>query len=1458
MLLRPPPSRILIQVLLIILIASSMTQPYTFNILGSGIVAQAQGQDDPATWTPLDTSEYSVDVVGEKTGSLQGQPFAGWYTDTVVVDKDTGTIVIAWARWNADSEGNDYIYLAFFKPVDADGDGSPEAYQKIIKLVDYTRNLKSLDSLTIGTINGQKYVLLTWTYYDPTEKNNVAGAVYSIDGVYQWSGNIRSTTYYEEYSRSCYVPAYNSDSGGFLIVWYTSYDNSIDGKWLYYSGAEWKLSNRFDIADTGLYYDKADQMLCIGGNSRALVVYRVWDPFENKPELRAALIDANNNNSIVWVFLYDYNGVEETVGVRGAYTSGYFIVPLVSGTYVRYDIVEESTGDVWHRDYVTSNGEHPYAIALNDRFVLAWIDHYRDDDGEPKIANIDLNNFYIHPQYGVSVTGGDSYYDKHPIIAPLSDGKLLYVWSSSNDGSTYDIKYAIISLGTPTSNPSVISRGILVSGLGDQRAHGLGVVSDNEYVVAYTDTSDGEEDLLAYVALPDTEEVSTITLYKLPGDANAYKQKILDLINNANNKVYVAVSFFREDNPGGEDTISKALVDAKNRGVDVRVIIDDDPDNKLIYNYLVGNGVPVINDSSLNDPIHIMHDKFMVIDGDKVIVATANFGASEFYGNNDTAMYIESKAVAYFYEKEFLQMWNNGNGRFGIQKTEDYSFIAFTTYSGRTIVFEGYFSPQNYGVMGRIPETIAGYINRAESSVYFSSYIFTTSWWVTPIYNAIVNAYSNGKTVKGVFDEELNVDTPGKRLYWFIDDNILVAIDNHPYKMHAKLFVIDNKIAIIGSWNPTKTATKVHDENILIIRDPNTIEGFAKQIADYILSMYNSNIFVKSPYRYKPTHLVIAKVMFKPDNSGSPDKEWVQIYNPTSETIDLTNYLIGDAENLLEGDNEGMYKFPEGARIEPGRSVFIAYSATVFYEVYGFKPDYEIIDSDPDVPDLIPFDESKFTGSWNLDDSGDEVLLVYNDDGYLRVVDAVWYGSSSYMETSIGRPESAEPLDISDWENGYGIVDKAVVLGDDLWDALRMNDKYTLGNLSNTPAVLSVALVNRKTLVASVTDPDPYGAVVDNISIGVNIVESNTVDLVALGLDPGVYDVVVKGHEETPIGTGYRSLIVSSGLGVAIAPNGEKVYCLALGGGITRVSYEYPKVDEHRIVITGSIGAGKVNITIPDFWNTSSIEVYVDGSSHTYTLYEDKGIVSIELDAPATNITVKAKTSPNREASLRVELTGMAKLNIEAYDPDADNGYMWLWVYVNETLNKTMEGSRTLNYTLELNESQKALYNVTVVLVERTPSYVNITYQTSLWVAVVPGNTTIATSETPIISYRFIRINNTHEKIEILINGTKTMVNVIMPSNWERVEAVYVDGIKLPEDNWSISNGIILVDPENNSNVTIIGVLKAPPTITPTGTPLGGYAKPYPGVILLLAVLIIVATILYFAYGKLKPKSSKS
>ena len=125
-------------------------------------------------------------------------------------------------------------------------------------------------------------------------------------------------------------------------------------------------------------------------------------------------------------------------------------------------------------------------------------------------------------------------------------------------------------------------------------------------------------------------------------------------------------------------------------------------------------------------------------------------------------------------------------------------------------------------------------------------------------------------------------------------------------------------------------------------------------------------------------------------NPGGEDagKEWVEIYNPGSDTISVVGWFIGDAINT-EDYGDGRYVFPAGARLYPRQVIVVAACATAFSAEYGFNPTYEWTNCDPLVPDLIP------AGQWEgfgvaLGNTSDEVVLQ-NTTG--SIVDSVaWAG----------------------------------------------------------------------------------------------------------------------------------------------------------------------------------------------------------------------------------------------------------------------------------------------------------------------------------------------------------------------------------------------------------------------------------------------------------------------------------
>jgi hypothetical protein len=138
-----------------------------------------------------------------------------------------------------------------------------------------------------------------------------------------------------------------------------------------------------------------------------------------------------------------------------------------------------------------------------------------------------------------------------------------------------------------------------------------------------------------------------------------------------------------------------------------------------------------------------------------------------------------------------------------------------------------------------------------------------------------------------------------------------------------------------------------------------------------------------------PQHLLISEVFYDTPGTDS-DEEWIEIYNPTASSVDLSNYKLGDEET--QGGSEGMYRFPAGASIAPGQKITVALKATGFFALYGFNPTYEVTDTHASVPNMSVY-SAWASGTIALANTGDEVLLLNGSD---VPVDVVTYEAGVY------------------------------------------------------------------------------------------------------------------------------------------------------------------------------------------------------------------------------------------------------------------------------------------------------------------------------------------------------------------------------------------------------------------------------------------------------------------------------
>ncbi|MCP4428882.1 MAG: hypothetical protein GY803_30735 [Chloroflexi bacterium] len=132
--------------------------------------------------------------------------------------------------------------------------------------------------------------------------------------------------------------------------------------------------------------------------------------------------------------------------------------------------------------------------------------------------------------------------------------------------------------------------------------------------------------------------------------------------------------------------------------------------------------------------------------------------------------------------------------------------------------------------------------------------------------------------------------------------------------------------------------------------------------------------------------LLLTEFLYNPPGADD-EREWIEIANVGTAVLDLSNVKVGDEETA--GGGEGMRRFPDGAQIEPDQVIVVAQTAAGFRALYGRSPDYEIIDTDPAVPDMRGF-PLWAGGDLALNNNGDEILLL---DG-MAIIDQLSYGDS--------------------------------------------------------------------------------------------------------------------------------------------------------------------------------------------------------------------------------------------------------------------------------------------------------------------------------------------------------------------------------------------------------------------------------------------------------------------------------
>ena len=256
------------------------------------------------------------------------------------------------------------------------------------------------------------------------------------------------------------------------------------------------------------------------------------------------------------------------------------------------------------------------------------------------------------------------------------------------------------------------------------------------------------------------------------------------------------------------NSVRFALINAHRRGVQVRVVMESSNMDRSDPQALIEAGIPVVGDNMDG----LMHNKFIVIDKSEIWLGSMNFTDSGTYDDNNNLMRIHSTKLAENYSLEFKEMFEDD--LFGPNIAPETPNPIVTIDETK---IENYFSPDD-GVIN----ALAALLNDAEESIYFLTFSFTSN----ELGDIIRAKDQAGLTVAGVMDEEQISSNQGTEFDPFRQADIDVRIDNIAGQMHHKVFIVDEEIVVLGSYNFSQNAEVRNDENVIIVYNPVIAQQF--------------------------------------------------------------------------------------------------------------------------------------------------------------------------------------------------------------------------------------------------------------------------------------------------------------------------------------------------------------------------------------------------------------------------------------------------------------------------------------------------------------------------------------------------------------------------------------------------------------------------------------------------------
>ncbi|HUM28453.1 MAG TPA: phospholipase D-like domain-containing protein, partial [Anaerolineales bacterium] len=217
--------------------------------------------------------------------------------------------------------------------------------------------------------------------------------------------------------------------------------------------------------------------------------------------------------------------------------------------------------------------------------------------------------------------------------------------------------------------------------------------------------------------------------------AGSIEEKLIQWINAAQVSIHIA-SFEFNLTP-----VAEALIAAKNRGVDVKWITDDEYGLKIDseperrqFSLLMGAGIEVKDDAGREA---FMHNKFWIFDQQAVWTGSTNITVNGIFKQNNNVIVLRSPEIAYIYEREFQELWS---GQFGPR--------APSTISNQWAILDTTPVQVLFSSEDNAMSSLLAVVNDAKFSIRFLAFSFTDD----ALAQTMIERFKAGVDVQGVYE----------------------------------------------------------------------------------------------------------------------------------------------------------------------------------------------------------------------------------------------------------------------------------------------------------------------------------------------------------------------------------------------------------------------------------------------------------------------------------------------------------------------------------------------------------------------------------------------------------------------------------------------------------------------------------------------------------------------------------